>query len=103
LAPCGIPDELPLALEPPELEPDEELELPPELEPPDELEPADVVGVDEGDFEADGELPQPATTNATATRATPSQALPDLANVLLMVRGPPSVSVMPTASMLSGR
>jgi hypothetical protein len=111
--PLELPLPEPLALAPPlELEPLPELPEPepllaleppepvlPELEPP-ELEPAEVAGLDDGDLEpeAGGELPQPATTNATATSATPSQALPDLANVLLMVRGPPSVSVMPTAS-----
>jgi hypothetical protein len=77
---------MPLALAPPD-----ELEPPPdELEPPpDEL---DDVGVDEGELEpeAGGELPQPATTSAMATRAAPSQVRVEPTSLLLMER-PPSI------------
>ncbi len=130
-APCGIPDP-PLALTPPDeldppdepeppdaLAPPDELELPDPLAPPDELEPPDPpdelepppelpdaeAGVGAGDFEPDagGELPQPATTSAMATSAAPSQVLPDLPNVLLMLRGlHPFRSCRPRGQLTAG-
>jgi len=86
-APWGIPDELdPLALAPPE-------ELPPEL-----LEDDEGVELGDCDPDAGGELPQPAIKRAIATSAAPNQALPDLVRVLLIVKRPPCVSVVPAAT-----
>jgi hypothetical protein len=82
-APCGIPPELAAA-------PPDELEPLPEAEPLEELdvvgEELDVVGEDEGDFDPDagGELPQPATTRASATSAAPIHARVEPMILLLM-------------------
>ena len=69
------------------------------------LDDVDVVDddvVDEGDFDPDagGELPHPATTSATATRAAPIQARVEPMSLLFILR-PPNISVIAAANSMA--